>query len=206
MERDAAAVAASSGVSVAPGEPPSTGTPPLGPPPKSSTRNIVEWSAVILGALIIAVVIRTTLFQTFWIPSPSMATTLVKDDRVLVNKLSYKFHDPNRGDVVVFRRPPNEPPSDIKDLIKRVIGLPGERVGIEGGAVSVDGVPLEEPYASPSYYRGAFRVPAGHYLLLGDNRDTSSDSRTWERPYVAREAIVGRLVRTPAASRPRVSW
>lgn len=205
MERDAAAVAASAGVSVAPGEPPSTAVPPVGPPPKSSARNIAEWSAVILGALIIAVVIRTTLFQTFWIPSPSMATTLVKDDRVLVNKLSYKFHDPNRGDVVVFRRPPNEPPSDIKDLIKRVIGLPGERISITDGKVHINGRQLDEPYVNglESIYSvcGAgevsgidteqgFTIPAGHVFVMGDNRTDSHDSRCFGP--IDEDLIVGR--------------
>ena len=75
-----------------------------------------------------------------------MSPTLVKDDRVLVNKLAYKFHDVNRGDVVVFERPPTEPPSNIKDLIKRVVALPGEQVSIMDGKVSVDGRELDEPY------------------------------------------------------------
>lgn len=132
--------------------------------------------------------------------SRSMEPTL-RDGRFALTRSLRGSTRIRRGDLVVV-----DHAETGGRIVKRVIGLPGEHVVIEGGAVSVDGAPLEEPYASPSYYRGAFRVPAGHYLLLGDNRDASSDSRTWERPYVAREAIVGRLVRTPAASRPRVSW
>jgi signal peptidase I len=94
-----------------------------------------------------------------------------------------------RGDVVVA-----EPRGLGRRVVKRVVGLPGERVTVRGGAVTVDGVLLDEPYASPSYFRGRFDVPAGHYLLLGDRRDASDDARTWEQPYVPREALVGRLV------------
>ena len=96
-------------------------------------RSAVEWIAVIGGAVVVALVVKTFLFQAFYIPSPSMSPTLVQNDRVLVNKLAYHFHDVHRGDVVVFERPPTEPSEEIKDLIKRVIALPGERVSIIGG-------------------------------------------------------------------------
>ncbi len=98
-----------------------------------------------------------------------------------------------RGDLVVV-----DSAELGRRVVKRVIGLPGERIGIRGGAVSVDGVALAEPYASASTFRGTFVVPADGYLLLGDNRDASSDSRTWRRPYVPLEQIVGRIVRPPA--------
>ncbi|WP_426572914.1 signal peptidase I [Aquihabitans sp. McL0605] len=174
-------------------------------PPKSSTRNILEWVAVIGGAVIIAVVVRTFVLQTFWIPSPSMSPTLVKDDRVLVNKLAYKFHDVNRGDVVVFERPPTEPPSEIKDLIKRVVALPGEHVSIMDGKVSIDGKVLNEPYvhglqtvldSCPITYvpgidtTAGFKVPEGEVLVLGDNRVNSHDGRCFGP--IDEDLIVGR--------------
>ena len=83
---------------------------------------------MIVGALLVALLIKTFLLQAFYIPSRSMEPTLRIGDRVLVNKLSYKMHDINRGDIVVFERPPDEPPDAIKDLIKRVIALPGETI------------------------------------------------------------------------------
>ena len=179
--------------------------PPPPPPPKSATRNGLEWVAVLVGAVLIAVVIRTFVLQTFWIPSPSMATTLVVDDRVLVNKLSYKLHDIHRGDVVVFERPSNEQPSDIKDLIKRVVALPGEQISITDGKVHIDGRELDEPYVNDleSNYSvcGAgdvagidteegFTVPEGHVFVMGDNRTNSHDSRCFGP--IDEDLVVGR--------------
>lgn len=173
--------------------------------PKSQARNVVEWIAVIGGAILIAVVVRTFLLQTFWIPSPSMSPTLVENDRVLVNKLAYKFHDVNRGDVIVFERPPTERPSEIKDLIKRVVGLPGERVSIMDGKVSIDGRPLDEPYthgletvldSCPITYvpgidtKAGFKVPPDHLLVLGDNRVNSHDGRCFGA--IDEDLVVGR--------------
>ena len=174
--------------------------------PKSPLRNTLEWVAVIGGAIVIAVVVRTFVFQTFWIPTPSMSPTLVKNDRVIVNKLSYKFHDPNRGDVVVFERPPSEPPSSTKDLIKRVIGLPGDRVSILDGDVLIDGRVLEEPYVhgkitefddscGPGDVTGintaeGFEVPEGHLFVMGDNRTNSHDGRCFGP--IDQDLVVGR--------------
>src|SRR5581483_7184194 len=97
-------------------------------PPKSTRRVVVEWVVLIAAALVIAFLIKTFLFQAFYIPSESMVPTLNVGDRVLVNKLSYDFHDVHRGDIVVFDAPPLARSNDIKDLVKRVIGLPGETV------------------------------------------------------------------------------
>lgn len=175
--------------------------------PKSSVRNLVEWVVVIGGAITVAVVIRAFVFQTFWIPSPSMATTLVKDDRVVVNKLSYRLHDVRRGDVIVFHRPPSENGADsaINDLIKRVVGLEGERVSILDGGVRIDGVPLEEPYThgletvdngcstgdlQQLYTEAGYLVPEDHVFVLGDNRVNSGDGRCFGP--VDEDLIVGR--------------
>ena len=91
---------------------------------KNHMRSWLEWGGVIVGAILVAVLIRTFAFQAFYIPSESMASTLEVKDRLIVNKLSYKFQDVNRGDVIVFKKPPGET-SKINDLIKRVIALPG---------------------------------------------------------------------------------
>lgn len=147
---------------------------------RSPLRSLVEWALVIGGALGVALVIQTFLFQAFYIPSESMEPTLVEGDRVLVNKLSDSPDDLSRGDVVVFERPPNEPPSEVHDLIKRVIGLPGETVEGRDGTVYVDGSPLEEPYLAPATITSPFApvvVPDGFLFVMGDNRGNSRDSR-----------------------------
>ncbi len=129
-------------------------------------RNTIEWIVVLAGALVIAVVIKTFLFQAFYIPSDSMEPTLMVGDRVLVNKLSYRVHDVNHGDIVVFDRPSTSgqtvqgcdgntvtiPPSnsfsgeEVNDLIKRVIAIEGDTVEQRNGHVLVNGKPLDEPY------------------------------------------------------------
>ncbi|RPI07584.1 MAG: signal peptidase I, partial [Actinobacteria bacterium] len=107
--------------------PSSADTPPAAEEPsrtRSSAKSIVEWLGVILGALLVALLIKTFLLQAFYIPSRSMEPTLRIGDRVLVNKLSYKMHDINRGAIVVFERPPDEPPDPITDPIQPVAALP----------------------------------------------------------------------------------
>ena len=159
----------------------------------SSVRSLVEWVAVIAGALLVAVLIRTLFLQTFWIPSKSMETTLRIGDRVLVNKLSYKLHDVHRGDVVVFKRPPKETNTEIKDLIKRVIGLPGESVQGRDCKVAVDGKELTEPYVDEGKCTSDFgpvTVPAGQVWVMGDNRPDSQDSRVFGA--INQNLIVGR--------------
>lgn len=171
----------------------------------SSLRNTIEWIVVLVAAVVVAVVVRTFVFQTFWIPSPSMAETLVEDDRVLVNKLSYRFGDPSRGDVVVFKRPPDVP-GTIDDLIKRVVALEGERISIREGGVWIDGERLAEAYVDdqetfPNVGCGAgdttgidttegFLVPEDHIFVLGDNRGDSSDGRCFGP--VDTDLLVGR--------------
>lgn len=158
----------------------------------SSTRTVVEWALIIGGALLAALVIKTFLFQAFYIPSESMLPTLEKNDRVLVNKLSYRLHDVNRGDVIVFERPPNEA-GVIKDLIKRVVGLPGETVEGKDGRVFVDGKALAEPYLPSATTTGTFgpeTIPADHIWVMGDNRPNSGDSRVFGS--ISTTSVVGR--------------
>ena len=152
------------------------------PEPKakaSTVRNVVEWVVIAAGALLVALVIKTFLLQAFYIPSLSMAPTLQINDRVLVNKLSYDLHDVHRGDLVVFESPPNEG-SQTKDLIKRVIGLPGETVESQNGHILINGQVLEEPYLGPDVTTGPLEkitVPSEHLWVMGDNRPNSRDSR-----------------------------
>jgi len=106
----------------------------------------------------------------------SMRPTLNDGEFILVNRLAYKFADPQRGEIIVFRSPvtPGE------DLIKRIIGLPGDEVIIQNGKVVVNGVTLNEPYiAAEPHYTGAWQVVKGYLFVLGDNRNDSSDSHSW---------------------------
>jgi signal peptidase I len=168
------------------GEPPEVESKP------SALRNAAEWVLIAGGALLVAFLIKTFLLQAFYIPSLSMAPTLQVNDRVLVNKLSYDLHDVRRGDLVVFESPPNEG-SATKDLIKRVIGLPGETVEARDGHILINGQILDEPYLERDIEtRGPMCqnetlpgcvgqdkivVPDDQYFVLGDNRANSRDSR-----------------------------
>lgn len=164
------------------------------PEPKSSRfRGAVEWIVIVAAALVAALLIKTFLIQAFFIPSESMVPTLKVHDRVLVNKLSYHLHRIHRGDIVVFRRPPNER-QPINDLIKRVIGLPGETVQTQDGHVLINGKTLNESYLPPGTFSGSqeqpFTIPAGSYWVMGDNRTNSSDSRVFGA--IPKSLVVGR--------------
>ena len=158
------------------------------------SRMLIEWTAVLGGALLVALVVKVFLFQAFVIPSESMLPTLEVGDRVLVNKLSYRLHDVHRGDVVVFERPPAAATAgDDSDLIKRVIGLPGDTVEGSGGVVFVNGRPLDERYLPASAITQDFaRVDIGdrEVFVMGDNRQNSRDSRFFGP--VPTDLIVGR--------------
>lgn len=147
----------------------------------SALRGAIEWVAVVVGAIVVALVVRTFLLQAFSIPSGSMETTLEISDRLLVNKLSYQFGEVERGDIVVFLKPEGLI-SPYDDLIKRVIGLPGDVVEGRDGQVFINGEALSEPYLDAGTVIGDFapvEVPLDHVFVMGDNRGNSSDSRVF---------------------------
>ncbi len=162
----------------------------------STTRNTLEWVAVIVGAVVVALLIKTFVAQAFRIPSDSMVPTLMDGDRVLVNKLSYDVHDINRGDVVVFSRPEGLPAtsSEPEDLIKRVIGLPGDELMTTEGELYVNGRLLEEPYLPDGTVNLGLEqpitVPDDEIFVMGDNRENSSDGRQFGPVPV--DSVVGR--------------
>jgi signal peptidase I len=147
-----------------------------------SARNALEWVGIVVGALLVALLVKTFLIQAFFIPSLSMFSTLDEGDRVLVNKLSYRLGDVDRGDVIVFERPANVTDTEIKDLIKRVVALPGETVEGRDGAVYVDGRRLRETYLDDGTETSDFpakRIGEGQLWVMGDNRTNSEDSRVF---------------------------
>lgn len=178
-------------------------TPARGRGIEGQLRTLLEWVAVAVGALAVALLIKTFLLQAFYIPSGSMEETLHEDDRVIVNKLSYTFGDVGRGDVIVFEKPP-QAGGDINDLIKRVIALPGETITLVDGDVYVDGNRLDEPYVgdTPTLPIGIIpdcvneaaadrcTVPDDTVFVMGDNRDGSTDSRRFGP--IEQDTIVGR--------------
>lgn len=151
---------------------------------KSFARELAE---TIVIAVLLAVVIRTFVIQAFKIPSGSMLHTLQIGDHILVNKFIYRFNEPGRGDVIVFLFPEDE----SRDFIKRIIGLPGETMEIRNRVVHIDGKPLAERYVTfqgaggfgnphtPFENFGPVHIPPGKLFVMGDNRDSSMDSRAW---------------------------
>ena len=170
-------------------------------------RPVVEWTIILIAVLLCTVVLRTYVVQSFSIPSLSMYPTLQVGDRIIVNKLSYDLHSIHRGDIVVFARPPLED-QEYSDLVKRVIGLPGETISSKGGHVYINGKRLDEPWLppGPDSYTGALpgdphpqfnlpgpiKIPAGEYYVMGDNRTDSEDSRFFGP--IPKSLIVGRAV------------
>jgi signal peptidase I len=156
-------------------------------------RTVFEWVGLVVLALVIALLIKTFLFQAFYIPSESMTPTLQIHDRVLVNKLSYKLHPVHRGDIVVFKAPPHADPG-IDDLVKRVVGLPNETVGSHGGHVYINGKQLPEKYLPKGVTTSEFgdeKIPKDSYWVMGDNRGNSKDSRSFG--FITKSQIVGRV-------------
>ena len=182
--------------------------------PATSTRSFWrELPFLVVVALVVAVIIKTFLVQAFFIPSASMRDTLVEGDRVMVNKLAYRFGDPSRFDVVVFDSPLEEGndgenfieavfrnigealglSTPDSALIKRVIATEGETLEIRDNAVFVDGTEIEEPYLTRRIRMADFgpvTVPDGHVFVMGDNRNQSEDSRRFGP--VPTGSIIGR--------------
>ena len=167
----------------------------------SRQRVVLEYVALAVVAIAVALLIQAFLVKPYRIPSESMENTLLIGDRVLVDRISWRFSEPKRGDIVVFN-----PPSGGTVLIKRIIGMPGDTVSLSGGSVYINGQKLNEPYVRtvngkpepsdpfsnglPWSLQQPYKVPAGSYFLMGDNRTHSGDSR--EIGPIARGQFVGR--------------
>ena len=158
-------------------------------------KEIFEWVKIIVSAALIAFVLNTFIIANSEVPSGSMENTIMTGDRVIGSRLSYRFEDPKRGDIAIFRFPDNEKIY----YVKRIIGLPGETVDIVDGKVYINGSdePLDEPYIREPMIPEApmhFEVPENSYFMMGDNRNYSMDARRWEKTYVKREKIIAKVL------------
>ena len=167
----------------------------------SRGRTIVEYVVLAVVAVAVALLIQAFLVKPYRIPSASMENTLLIGDRVLVDRVSWRFSQPERGDIVVFH-----PPFGGSVLIKRIVGLPNDEVSLSGGYVYINGRRLDEPYVRridgrqepsepfsnglPWSLQEPYKVPAGSYFVMGDNRTDSGDSRDFGP--IKREQFVGR--------------
>ena len=177
------------------GEPSSPATEEPGRPGGKRRRRrwLVSWVTVIVVGAAVALGLRLFVVQTFFVPSGSMMPTLQVKDRMLVLKIGYSVQ---RGAIVVFRQPPGDV-SDTSgdDLVKRVIGLPGETIWSVGNTIYINGRPLAEPWLpkhdplGPPVTRQ--KIPKGEYFMMGDNRSDSYDSRDWGP--LPRSYIIGRV-------------
>jgi signal peptidase I len=158
----------------------------------NETVNLKRIVLDILETLILAVVLYfgiNAVSVRVRVDGFSMNPTLQDGEYILVNRLAYKFGHPVRGDIVVF----SFPIDPRQDLIKRVIGLPGESISVQDGKVLINGLPLEEPYiAAPPIYNDTWVVPEGQLFVLGDNRNESKDSHEWG--FLPLENVVGRAI------------
>ncbi len=180
--------------------------------PNPAPQSIIENIKVLAIALVIALLVRTFVAEPRYIPSGSMQPTMLINDRFIAEKLSYRFRNPIAGEIVIFSAPEslqkmaNYGPDQV--LIKRVIGLPGDRISVHGGKVSVNGTVLTESYIAepPSYdcpgtapqgtefcrvmSGESFEVPPQNYFVMGDNRNNSADSHVWG--FLPRQNVIGR--------------
>jgi len=164
---------------------------------RNRRRHLLEWLIVVVFAVLVAAGLRTFVIQAFFVPSGSMLPTLQIGDRIIVVKIGYTIH---RGDIIVFRRPPADTTTTDKDLVKRVVGLPGETISSKGATVLINGKPLAEPWlpaltglcAEAAENITTTRIPPHHYFVMGDCRGNSADSRSWGT--LASSYVVGKVV------------
>ena len=159
---------------------------------KSLIKEIKDYVFLIILAFTFAFLMNKYVYANAEVPTGSMIPVVQPGDRLIVNRLSYLFDDPKRGDIVMFVNPDDE----SKNYLKRIIGLPGERLEIRNGFIYINDSekPLSEPYLNdePNGNFGPYNVPKDCYFMLGDNRDNSLDAREWKNKYVKKDKIVGK--------------
>ncbi|MEI6428396.1 MAG: signal peptidase I [Pseudanabaena sp. ELA607] len=167
----------------APQTPPPESRKPEGEPeePFSFMEFVKDNIPTVTVAILLAFGVRIFVAEPRFIPSPSMEPTLCIDDRLIIDKVTYHFRKPERGEIIVFTPPVNPVTDTSKVYIKRVIGLPGDKITVFNGKVLVNSQPLHENYIMepPSYEMPTVVVPQGQYWVMGDNRNNSQDSHVW---------------------------
>jgi signal peptidase I len=160
--------------------------------PRSTARSILETIGILLGTVIVAWVMQAYLVKPFQIPSESMMPTIDPGDRILINRLTYRNGEINRGDIIVFKAP-NEPGTDF---VKRVIAVAGDTIEVKRGQVILNGEPQVENYINENAVDvsnfPATTIPAGNVFVMGDNRTNSQDARFWKPPWLPVENIIGK--------------
>lgn len=165
--------------------------------PKSKLREAVEFLIPIVVAVIIAIILKSVVFANAVVPTGSMLNTIHEGDRIIASRLAYVKEDPQRYDVIIFKYPDDEK----QIYVKRVIGLPGETVQVINGVVYVtktngETIQLDDSFVTnctPEGNFGPFEVPADSYFMMGDNRNSSWDSRFWDNKFVNKEEILGKV-------------
>lgn len=162
--------------------------------PATVVSELISYIKIIAIAVIIAVVFNNFIIVNAQVPTGSMISTININDRLIGFRLAYTFSEPKRGDIVVFKYPDDE----SQEFVKRIIGTPGDVVQIKEGHVYVNGEELNEDYINEpmkvNVDEQVYVVPAGHYFMLGDNRNNSLDSRYWNNTYVAKDKIVAKVI------------
>ena len=161
---------------------------------KNTKKEIISWVKSIVFAFVCALLINNFLVASAVVISSSMENTVMTDSRVMGLRVAYVISEPQRFDIILFQPPDNE---ESIPFLKRIIGLPNEKVEIINGKVYIDDsdVPLDEPFVKdePRGDYGPFFVPEGNYFVMGDNRNGSNDSRHWENRFVPRNDIIGKV-------------
>lgn len=163
------------------------------PKKNSFVRELVSWIILFVGAIAIALIVNKTVLANTEVPTGSMENTIHGGDRLFGFRLAYTFSKPERGDVIIFKYPDNEE----ENYIKRIIGMPGEKVEIIKGVVYINGEELEESYLKEKPFEldfGPYEVPDDSYFVLGDNRNGSHDARRWNNTYVHKDKIIAKAI------------
>lgn len=156
-------------------------------------RELLSWLSYFAAAIVVAFLLKNFVIINATVPTGSMENTILPGDDLFGFRLSYLFSEPERGDIIIFKFPDDE----TEKYVKRIIGLPGEKVTITGGKVYINDSeePLEEDYLKEEWVLATgpfeYEVPEGCYFVMGDNRNNSYDSRYWEHTFVSEDEIIG---------------
>lgn len=160
----------------------------------SALREVVSWCLTFVFAIAVALILKNFVIINATVPTGSMEHTIEPGDDLFGLRIAYAFSEPKRGDIIIFKFPDDE----SEKYVKRIIGLPGEKVTITEGKIYINDseTPLEEDYLKEEWVRATgpfeFEVPEGCYLVMGDNRNDSYDARYWENTYVTEDEIIGK--------------